>query len=77
MSANKEKAREKERQDYIQSQLNEIWSTIPKGPEKGKVEDEDQFPKNPHENILYFVEKNAPNMEPWKREIIRIVRKIS
>ncbi len=77
LSAVKEKAREKERQDYIQSQLNEIWSTIPR-PDEGPEKDEEEiFPKNPHENILYFVEKNAPNMESWKREIIRIVRKIS
>jgi len=31
----------------------------------------------PEENILYFIEKRAPNLEPWQREIIRIVRKIS
>lgn len=31
----------------------------------------------PEENILYFIEKNAPHMPEWKREIIRIVRKIS
>lgn len=29
------------------------------------------------ENILYFVEKHAPNMPQWKREIIRIVRKMA
>ena len=27
------------------------------------------------ENLLYFIEKNAPGMPQWKREIIRIVRK--
>lgn len=29
----------------------------------------------PEENILYFIEKNAPGLPQWKREIIRIVRK--
>ena len=29
------------------------------------------------ENILYFIEKNAPTLPQWKREIIRIVRKIA
>jgi spore cortex formation protein SpoVR/YcgB (stage V sporulation) len=77
LSAKQEKEREKERNDYIQSQLNEIWTTIPRDPEVGKVEDEDKFPKNPHENILYFIEKNAPHLDTWKREIVRIVRKIS
>lgn len=29
------------------------------------------------ENLLYFLEKNAPGMPQWKREIVRIVRKIA
>lgn len=28
------------------------------------------------ENLLYFIYKNAPNMEGWKKEILRIVYKI-
>ena len=28
----------------------------------------------PEENILYFLEKNAPKLAGWKRELIRIVR---
>jgi stage V sporulation protein R len=28
------------------------------------------------ENLIYFIYKNAPNMEKWKREILRIVYKI-
>ena len=35
------------------------------------------FPKEPEENILYFCEKYAPDLPEWKREIIRIVRKLS
>lgn len=31
----------------------------------------------PEENILYFLEKNSPILEPWQREILRIVRKTS
>ncbi len=31
----------------------------------------------PEENLLYFFEKNAPKLEPWQRELVRIVRKIS
>lgn len=29
------------------------------------------------ENILYFLEKNTPNLPKWKKELIRIVRKIA
>ncbi|HAW76579.1 MAG TPA: SpoVR family protein, partial [Alteromonas australica] len=36
-----------------------------------------RFPKEPQENLLYFIEKNAPLLEPWQREIVRIVRKVS
>lgn len=39
-------------------------------PNDGRLED-------PEENILYFIEKNAPSMPQWKREIIRIVRKVA
>ena len=30
----------------------------------------------PQENILYFLEKSAPRLESWQREILRIVRNI-
>jgi len=31
----------------------------------------------PQENILYFLEKTAPRLQPWQREILRIVRHIA
>ena len=31
----------------------------------------------PQENILYFLEKTAPRLQPWQREILRIVRQIA
>lgn len=76
VSAAEEERLRKERDAYIQSQLNVIWSTIPKKDDKGE-EVEERFPSEPQENILYFIEKNAPRLEEWKREVIRIVRKIS
>jgi len=78
LSIAEEKARQEERNEYIQSQLNDIWRTIP-GHEKKSEEEvsESTFPSEPQENILYFIEKNAPNLEPWKRELIRIVRKMA
>ena len=35
------------------------------------------FPEQPEENLLYFIEKHAPKLEPWQRELTRIVRKIA
>jgi stage V sporulation protein R len=43
---------------------------------EGKALDERRFPDEPQENLLYFIEKNAPLLEPWQREIVRIVRRI-
>jgi stage V sporulation protein R len=31
----------------------------------------------PQENLLYFIEKHAPKLQPWQRELVRIVRKVS
>lgn len=76
LSASQEEALRKEREDYLQSQLNDIWRTIPVTKDEVS-ETKPNFPPSPEENILYFIEKNAPNMEPWKREVIRIVRKIA
>ena len=36
-----------------------------------------RFPQELHENILYFIEKLAPRLEPLQREIVRILRKIA
>ena len=41
---------------------------------KNQVEDLDDA--GGEENILYFIYKNAPNMPPWQKEILRIVYKI-
>lgn len=77
ISVEEEKRRQSEREKILQQQVNELWKTIPT---KTGNEDESplpQFPSEPQENLLYFVEKNAPLLEPWQREIIRVVRKIS
>lgn len=76
ISMEKEKERQKEREEYLRQQVNQLWDrTIKK---KSVIEPEDEiFPKQPEENILYFLEKNSPILLPWQREIIRIVRKIA
>ncbi len=76
ISAEQERMRQRERAEYIQRTLNEIWSTIPKEPEKEQAA-KTRFPKEPEENLLYFIEKHAPLLETWQREVIRIVRKIA
>ena len=76
LSADEEKHRQKDREEYIQRTLNDIWTTIPqKFRKEEKVEA--RFPADPEENILYFIEKHAPLLETWQRELIRIVRKMA
>ncbi len=79
LSLIKEKEKQKERENYIQSQVNDLWRTIPEKYNKfsAPLGQEKEFPSEPQENILYFIEKHAPNLPTWKREVIRIVRKIS
>ncbi|MBD1584088.1 SpoVR family protein [Pseudoalteromonas sp. S16_S37] len=76
ISMYEEQKRQKEREDYLQSQVNELWRTIPSNQQEARMK-KVRFPSEPQENILYFIEKNAPLLESWQREVIRIVRKIS
>lgn len=76
ISIAEEKMRQEEREAYLQSQVNDLWRTVPKSKALSE-ESKQRFPSEPQENILYFIEKHAPLLEPWQREIVRIVRKIS
>jgi len=77
LSLAKDLARQREREDYQQTQINELWRTLPKKKEETTTEVEQRFPPEPQENLLYFAEKNAPLLHPWEREVVRIVRKIA
>lgn len=76
LSLEKEKELQKDREEYLQQQINVLWSTIPEH-KKEKSDYVEHFPAEPQENLLYFIEKNAPLLEPWQRELVRIVRKIA
>ena len=74
-----EEARQKERRIYEAQMHNELWSTVPAAPGKGEVTDQQRSALNerlglPEENILFFLERNAPKLASWQRELIRIVR---
>ena len=72
-----EEARQKEREEYLQKQINDLWRTIPGAEQTASKAKKATFPSEPQENLLYFIEKNAPLLEPWQREVVRIVRKIA
>jgi len=77
ISMEEEKRRQLEREEILQRQINDLWRTIPQQAEEEGVENHQRFPSEPQENLLYFLEKNAPLLEPWQREVIRIVRKVA
>ena len=76
LSAVQEKERAKERREWNRRQMKEIWDTIPQT-RIDPAEETERFPLEPQENLLHFIEDNAPNLDPWKKELVRIVRKIS
>lgn len=77
ISAAQERLRQEEREAHLQRQVNDLWRTIPVHADAAKTKDRSRFPAEPQENLLYFIEKNAPLLEPWQREVVRIVRKIA
>ncbi len=77
LTAEEAELRLRERERYKQFQYNDIWRTLPEKAADEAPEEVERFPAEPHENVLYFVEKHAPLLEPWQRELVRIVRKLA
>lgn len=76
-SLKQELERQARNEEYQQSQVNILWRTLPNKEKPEAIHAEGHFPPEPQENILYFLEKHAPLLESWQRELIRIVRKIA
>ncbi|RWE32772.1 MAG: SpoVR family protein [Mesorhizobium sp.] len=71
----------RERLEYEERSYNDLWRTLPSSQHRADVKVQDpEWKKSlnlPEENLLYFLEKNSLVLEPWQREIIRIVRVIA
>jgi spore cortex formation protein SpoVR/YcgB (stage V sporulation) len=76
-----EELRERERREHEESIFNDLWRTVPTGPGKSRsdltLERRQALLQLPQENILYFLEKSAPRLRPWQRELLRIVRLVA
>ncbi|CAA9259927.1 MAG: SpoVR [uncultured Acetobacteraceae bacterium] len=76
-----EEKRERERREHDERVYDVLWSTLPNKPAAASSSTEEQKRRAllqlPQENILYFLEKTAPRLQPWQREILRIVRNIA
>ena len=76
-----EELRERERREHDERVFNDLWRTLP-GKDNEKVDQTAEDKRRallqlPQENLLYFLEKTAPRLLPWQREILRIVRMIA
>jgi len=57
---------------------NEFSDLIPDSKKNWSFNEDDFLADTePEENLLYFIEKKAPNLKQWQREVLRIVRKIN
>jgi stage V sporulation protein R len=72
-----ETARLAAREAHRERQFNDLWRTLPEKASEQRQDAKGSFPAEPQENILYFVEKHSPKLEPWQRELVRIVRKLA
>jgi spore cortex formation protein SpoVR/YcgB (stage V sporulation) len=76
-----EERRERERHLHQEQTFNDLWRTVPSKGAAAKPPLSDERRRAllelPQENILYFLEKSAPRLQPWQREILRIVRQIA
>ena len=76
-----EARREAERREEEERTFNDLWRTLPEGRSPRilhpELAERQRLLGLPEENILYFLEKKAPRLKPWQREILRIVRHIA
>lgn len=74
--------RERRRREHEEATYNELWRTVPRSQlairpqsaEAKEAAEESESLGLPQENVLYFLEKHAPKLDDWKRELLRIVR---
>ena len=71
-----EQAKWRERRRYAEQSYNALWRSVPSKPKPlaTPVTEINAKLNLPEENLLYFIEKFAPRLRPWQREVIRIVR---
>ncbi|MGH7210906.1 MAG: SpoVR family protein, partial [Acetobacteraceae bacterium] len=68
-----EERRERERREHDERVFNDLWRTVPgKNAVKSDPTVEERrraLLRLPQENILFFLEKTAPRLAPWQREV--------
>jgi len=84
LSLARERDRALRRKLYEEQSFNDLWRTVPKPADAADqhLDDADgeggsRSARLPEDNLLYFLEKNAPKMADWQRELLRIVRMLA
>ncbi len=75
-----ERQREQQRRSHEEQTFSDLWRTLPPGRVLERSDNTTERRRRlglPEENILYFIEKSAPKLESWERELVRIVRLIA
>ena len=70
------------RRAHEEATYDDIYRTLPEITREATVESSEVQGEHrrlglPEENLLYFLEKNAPKLDDWQRELLRIVRLLS
>jgi len=76
LSVKREKARLSERLRFAERHYNPNFAHLHLN-ETAESEAPSAPPFDPQENLLYFIEKHAPKLHAWQRELVRIVRKVA
>ena len=84
LSSEKQREGLRDRLEYEERSYSDLWRTLPhskaaiqSGEAERQAEERKRSLKLPEENLLYFLEKNSLVLEPWQREILRIVRVVA
>jgi stage V sporulation protein R len=74
LSVRRERERQAERLRFAEKHFNADYAYLYEG---SKAANNGTAVFEPQENLLYFIEKHAPKLAPWQRELVRIVRKVA
>ncbi|MET2830947.1 SpoVR family protein [Mesorhizobium shangrilense] len=84
LSSQRQREDMREHLGYEDRSHDHLWRTLPHAKDANKggktdlgMTERKKMLNLPEENLLYFLEKNSLVLEPWQREIIRIVRVIA
>ena len=81
LNLREEEKRARERLEEQERSYNELWRSVPatgaRSAQSHNIAERRNLLGLPEENILYFLEKKAPLLKTWEREILRIVRHVA